>query len=159
MDDGERQIQKSLITFGTLLLKSDKLIADEASPSSFTSIISKINSYLAYLEILLIKLTNSLKDSVKIEFENAAKEQHIKKAEFDSKLAEYLKWYNVASTEISATLSVPRMLRSQASVSITTTLSFEIAQAIAQEEMTKLKISHIDEQLTLDREEAQHKFQ
>ena len=35
---------------------------------------------------------------------------NIKKAEFDSKLEEYLKWCDVASTEISATLSVPRIL-------------------------------------------------
>ena len=44
-------------------------------------------------------------------------------------------------------------------MSITTTSNFKIAQAFAQEKMAKLEISHLDKQLTLDREEAQHKFQ
>ena len=71
--------------------EADKLITDKASPSCFTSTISKINSYSGYLDKLLMKLTVSIKQLVKAEFENAAKEQQVEKSMSDLKLAEYLK--------------------------------------------------------------------
>ena len=39
----------------------------------------KFHSYFAYFAKLLMKLTNSLEQSVKVEFERAAKEQNVKK--------------------------------------------------------------------------------
>ena len=65
----------------------------------------------------------------------------------------------VASSKISTTLSVSCTFRSQAFVSIATISSFKMAQAIVQQQITQLKILHLGEQQTLDREKAQHKFQ
>ena len=65
----------------------------------------------------------------------------------------------IASSKISTTLSVLCTFRSQASVSIATILRFKMAPAIAQKQITQLKILHLGEQQTLDREKVQHKFQ
>ena len=52
-------------------------------------------------------------------------------------------------------LSVPRLLRSQRSLTITTTSSYKITQALAVEQAALLKVSQIAKQLSLKRKEAE----
>ena len=55
-------------------------------------------------------------------------------------------------------LSAPRTLRSQISLSISTTSSMKMAAVKAEEQVALLKITHLEKQLDLERQEAQIKF-
>ena len=94
----------------------------------------------------------------KSELENIIKDQHIKKNEFNKKVTEFLKCNDVTSIEISSMLSAPRTLRSQISLSISITSGMKMAAAKAEEQVALLKVTHLEKQLDLERQEAQIKF-
>ena len=83
----------------------------------------------------------------KSELENVLKDQHVKTIEFDKKVTEFLKCNDVTSIEISSMLSAPRTLRSQVSLSISTTSSMKMAAAKAEEQVALLKVTHLEKQL------------
>ena len=126
-------------------------------PNALSPALKKISSYLSYLEKLVIKLSSAESDD-KDELENALKEQHVKKSVFDSKITEFLECSDVTSTEIKSLLSAPRTLRSQVSMSVTTTSSYKVALAKADEQVALLKLTHLERQLDIEREEAKIKF-
>ena len=55
-------------------------------------------------------------------------------------------------------LSAPRTLRSQVSLSISTTSSMTMAAVKAEKQVALLKVMHLEKQLDLERQEAQIKF-
>ena len=55
-------------------------------------------------------------------------------------------------------LSAPRTLRSQVSLSISTTSSMKMAAVKAEEQVALLKVTHLEKQLDLERQKAQIKF-
>ena len=127
------------------------VIADECSPSSLAPALKKINSYIAYLEKTIIELLNSSKSSIKNKLEKTLEEQRAKKSQFDSKVTKFLECNDVTSAEKSSMLSVPRLLRSPRSLTITTTSSYKMDQALADEQEALLKVLHIEKQLSLKR--------
>ena len=151
------KIKKILSRLQHYYSEAEKLIADECSPNSLTPALKKINSYIAYLEKTIIELSNSSESSIKNKLEKTLEEQRAKRSQFDSKVTESLECNDVTSVEISSMLSVPRLLRSQRSLTITTTSSYKMAQALADEQVALLKVSHIEKQLSLEREEAEMK--
>ena len=52
-------------------------------------------------------------------------------------------------------LSVPRLLRLQRSLTITTTSSYKMAPVLADKHVAPLKVSHIEKQLSLEHEETE----
>ena len=152
------QFKRVLSRLELYYLEADNVISTEGSSSLLTPITSKINSYTAYLEKLFINLPTSLDPQVKSQLENALKEQHSKKSKFDSNVTEYLKCLDVPSTDIATILSAPRTLRSQKSITITTTSTYKNAQLVANEQLALLKLSHLEEQQQLEREESELKY-
>ena len=95
---------------------------------------------------------------IKDELENASKEQHVKNSIFNSKVTGFLECNDVTSMVIKCLLSAPRTLRSQVSMSVTTTSSYKVALAKANEQVAQLKVTHLERQLDIERKKAEIKF-
>ena len=154
----ENEKFKSVLSrFNCYYREAEALIASECSPNALSPVLKKISSYLSYLEKLVIKLSSAEPDN-KDRLKNALKEQHVKKSVFDSKVNDFLECSDVTSTEIKSLLSAPRTLRSQVSMSVTTTSSNKVALAKADKQVALLKVTYLERQLNLEREETKIKL-
>ena len=135
--------------------EAEALIGSECSPNVLSLALKKINSYLSYLEKLVIKLFSAEPDN-KDEL-NALKER-VKNSVFNSKVTGFLECSDVTSMEIKSLLSALRTLRSQVSMSVNTTSIYNVALAKADEQVAQLKVTHLERQLDIEREEAEIKF-
>ena len=148
-------IKRVLARLDHYYCEANKLMTDECSPNLLSPTLKKIHAYLAYLEKLVIKVSSSVDSNDKSELENIIKDQHVKKNEFNKKVTEFLKCNDVTSIKISSMLSAPRTLRSQILLSISITSGMKMAAAKAEEQVALLKVTHLEKQLDLERQEAQ----
>jgi len=156
------QIKKVISRLEHYYKEAEKLISEESALSLLSTPLKKINSYLVYLEKLIIKLSNSSasNESDKDKLETLFKEQQMIKSKFDSKVNDFLDCNDVTSVEKESMFSAPRTLRSQVSLTITSaSSSSKIAEAMAEEQVASLKVVHLEKQLDLERKEIELKHE
>ena len=130
----------------------DLMESEEATPSLLLPLIAKLNHNLIKLKRLVINSPIEIKDNLT----SAFKDQRVRRANFDSVATAWHKKHDVPVQDIKIVLSVPGTLRSKCSRS--TTSSIKIAQAIAKQEVARLKLLHLEEQQELKCEVAKCKM-
>ena len=119
---------------------------------AFKQVLSRINSVYSDLSRITV---NETEETAYKTLEAMMKDEHVRKARFDTKASEWLETFENPK-EISSIVTAPRSLRSRSARSKSSSSSSVIkARAAAKLQIARLKVKQLQEQQRLQRERAE----
>ena len=123
------------------------------SSEAFKQVLSRINSVYSDLSRITV---NETEETAYKTLEAMMKDEHVRKARFDTKAFEWLETFEINPQEISSIVTAPRSLRSRSARSNSSSSSSVIkARAAAKLQIARLKVKQLQHQQRLQQERAE----
>ena len=139
--------------------QANAVMLEKGSASALSTLVSKVNLLLKEFDKVAMNLPGTSKSEEKEAIDKQFRTVYARNKQFDIRVGNYLKSSEVAKSDIESILNAPPTLRSHTSRSRrsthgSTSSSALRARAVANQELARLRLQHLQEEL-----ESKKKFE